>query len=142
VEAASEAMALLGLAHEPEMEFRSADPAEMGAWVKTQTGLDIPWRNPSNSVRLIGAHVVTRGAAVEIVYRAGERKSALVVSKGGFTLASDRHWGFNPELYRNLKTVSWVAGGQVYTLACAVPGDLQFACRICHAYSELQTAVN
>jgi len=108
-------------------EFRSSNAREVQAWVKANTGLDVPFRGKfGESVKLIGASRIDRG--VEIAFTLQDRTQKLQISKlpeGG------------PKAHkfvgRGTQSVSWTMGGQAYTLKCATPEDAQAACSLCHA---------
>ncbi len=100
------------------------NPAELRAWVKAKTGIDVPLRGaPPASIRLIGAR--NEGERVEIAYRAGDGDALLQVSRAAG--AADV-----PHSNPSGKVSSWVMSGQRYTLACDNPADLQLACKLCH----------
>jgi hypothetical protein len=105
--------------------FHCQNPAQLRAWVRANTGLDVPLRPvPPSSIQLIGARNV--GARVEIAYQAGGRDAVLLVSKadaGRSNLPHSRVAG---------NVSSWVTDGQRYTLAASDPADLQLACKLCH----------
>jgi hypothetical protein len=104
--------------------FHCQNPAELRAWVKAKTGIDVPLRGaPPASIQLIGARNL--GERVEIAYRAGDRDALLLVSPaaGAADVAHSNPAG---------NVSSWVMNGQRYTLACDNPADLQLACKLCH----------
>jgi hypothetical protein len=113
---------------QPRQEFRSGDASRIREWVQVHTGLDVPLQ-ASPALRLVGAKG-TDGRA-EIACRVGDRDVKLVVSRasGGVVEASAH------QSYQGRKSVSWTMRGQLYTLACATPEDLQVACLLCHAGS-------
>jgi hypothetical protein len=108
-----------------QIAFHCQNPAELRAWVKANTGFDVPLRTgQSASIQLIGARAVDGRA--EIAYRAGNRDAVLRVSKadaGSANLPHSRMSG---------KVSSWVMDGQRFTLACDNPADFQLACKLCH----------
>lgn len=123
--AAAMVMVVLFLAR-PRGEFRSGDAARIRAWLQLHTGLDVPLQ-ASTALRLVGAKG-TDGRA-EIACRIGDRDAKLVVSRAraGLVEASAH------QTYMGGKALSWAMRGQLYTLACASPEDLQVACMLCHA---------
>lgn len=131
------------------LEFLSASGPAMRTWIRNQTGMDVPLQS-APEVTLIGAHLVEPGT-IEIAYRIGERRAALVVSADG-SKDGPQHWTVGARHREEAKVsgtvgaLSWTRAGQRYILACAVPGDLQAACLICHAdgraNTQWQTAVN
>ena len=123
--AAAMAMVVLFLAR-PRQEFQSGDAARIRQWVQLHTGLDVPLE-ASTALRLVGAKG-TDGRA-EIACRVGDRDVKLTVSRAraGVVQASAH------QTYQGGKAVSWAMRGQLYTLACTTPEDLQVACMLCHA---------
>jgi hypothetical protein len=107
-----------------EIAFHCQNPAQLRAWVKANTGLDVPLRDaPPASIQLIGAR--NAGERTEIAYRAGDRDAVLLVSRAN---------GIADVPHSNLtgKVSSWVMNGQRFTLACNNAADLQLACKLCH----------
>jgi hypothetical protein len=106
------------------MVFRCQNPAQLRAWVRARTGIDVPLRDTAaESIQLIGANAAA--GRVEIAYRAGNRDAVLVVSRtdsGSVNVAHNRPTG----------NVSWVMDGERFTLACNNAADLQLACKLCH----------
>jgi hypothetical protein len=101
------------------------NPAQLRAWVRAKTGLDLPLRADSSaSIQLIDARNV-RGR-VEISYRAGNRDAVLRVSR------ADPGSADVPHSRASGKVSAWVMAGQQFTLACADPAALQLACKLCH----------
>lgn len=113
-------------------QFQSTDAGEIRGWVKATAGIDVALRpRPPASVRLVGASV--RKDTAEISCRVGDRPAKLVVSKaqaGPFDGA--RHHVLSSNWFRRGRVLSWIMRGQLYTLACATPGDLKVACFLCH----------
>jgi hypothetical protein len=117
---------LVWVRHEPS-EFRSGDPVEIRGWLRARTGFDIPLRaDPPGSIRLVGAHA--SASAAEVDYQIDGRDASLTVAAAppGARPNGPRHSA-------GARVSSWVAGGQLYTLACARPEDSQLACLLCHA---------
>jgi len=105
--------------------FHCQNPAQLRAWVKANTGFDVPLRVvPPASIQLIGARAVEGRA--EIAYRAGNRDAVLLVSRAGPGSANAPHSRVNGN------SSSWVMDGQRFTLACDNPAGLQLACKLCH----------
>lgn len=101
------------------VQFRSHDPEAVRAWVKANTGLDVPL----HSGQLAGARVVPgRVAAAEITYRAGSHDVSVLVSTAGANSATRG------------RLVSWNARGQNYSLAFDALEDLK-GCMLCHVGS-------
>ena len=100
-----------------DAELRCQNPAQLRAWVRAKTGLDLPFRAElPASIQLIGARRVASG--VELDYRASNRDAALMVSRadGHATTVAHNRLGHGP----------------LFTLACDRPADLQLACKLCH----------
>ncbi len=108
-----------------QITFHCQNPAQLRAWVKANTGLDVPLRGvPAAAIQLMGARAVNGRA--EIAYRAGNRDAMLLVSRAEAGSANMPH-------SRASGSVSaWVMAGQQFTLACADPAALQLACKLCH----------
>ena len=120
------AMVLVWVRHDPG-EFRSGDPVAIRGWLKARTGFEIPLRaDPPGSIRLVGAHA--KASAAEVDYQIDGRDALLTVSAAppGARPNGPRHAA-------GTRVSSWVAGGQLYTLACARPEDSRVACLLCHA---------
>lgn len=112
------------VAYTPLTSDHCQNPAQLRAWVRAKTGLDLPFRADSSaSIQLIEAR--NTGGRVEIAYRAGNRDAVLSVSRadGSADSAHNRVSG---------QVSSWVMNGQRFTLACADPAALQLACKLCH----------
>lgn len=111
----------------PSHQFHSADPSQIQAWVKANTGLEIPLQAAAGIEYL---QATGSSGQAEIACRIGNRQAKLTVSKstGGVIAASEHHATTTGQ-----KSVSWSMSGQVYTLACASPDDLLVACALCHA---------
>jgi hypothetical protein len=108
-------------------EFRSSNAQEVQAWVKANTGLDVPFRGRfGESVKLIGASRIDTG--VEIAFTLQDRTQKLQISK--LPAGGPKAHKF---VGRGAQSVSWTMGGQAYTLKCATPQDAQAACALCHA---------
>jgi len=105
--------------------FHCQNPAQLRAWVRANTGFDVPLRAaPPASIQLIGARAVEGRA--EIAYRAGNRDAVLLVSRADPGSANAPHSRVSG------KMSSWVMDGQRFTLACNDPAGLQLACKLCH----------
>ena len=102
----------------PRPEFQSDDPGQIRAWVKQQTGLDLPLAAHPRSAHLTGVRMKKGG--VEIAYRTGARTAAVAVTRAAAG-----------------ETAHWSSGGQSYVLACALPADLDSTCQLCHSGTEL-----
>jgi hypothetical protein len=124
-----EAFALRALSSASQrIAFHCQNPAQLRAWVRANTGLDLPLQEPlSPSVQLVGAQTIGNGTGgVEVAYRAGNRDAILLVSKADADSATVPH----SRVSGNIS--SWVMSGQRFTLASNDPTDLQLACKLCH----------
>jgi hypothetical protein len=124
-----EAFALRALSSDSQrIAFHCQNPAQLRAWVRANTGLDLPLQEPlSPSVQLVGAQTIGNGTGgVEVAYRAGNRDAILLVSK------ADADSATVPHRRASGNTSSWVMSGQRFTLASNDPADLQLACKLCH----------
>jgi hypothetical protein len=108
-----------------QIAFHCQNPAQLRAWVKANTGFDVPLRAAlPPSIQLIGARAAE--GRVEVAYRAGNSDAVLLVSRADSGVANVPHSRVNGKLS------SWVMAGQRFTLACDNPADLQLACKLCH----------
>jgi hypothetical protein len=99
------------VAHAPLTSDHCQNPAQLRAWVRAKTGLDLPFRaDASASIQLIEAR--STGGRVEISYRAGNRDALLMLSRAEAGSSSVPHSRF--------------------TLSGADPAGLQLACKLCH----------
>ena len=131
-EISGEERAFRALSRTPEqLQFRSADLAELRAWVKSDTGMDLPLPvRTTSSVQLIGAYVNRKGTpTAEISYRVAGMDATLVVSK--IPLEGDgRHAFIKSGSYHGTSFQSWTMRGQMYTIASA---DAKVGCLLCHS---------
>ena len=110
------------------VDFRSEDPVRIRAWVKANTGTDVPL--PAQvSVRLIGANLIGKGTAC-ISYRIGNQVGKLVVARGAS--AAPQHASIEYSTRNGASVASWTMQGQTYALAWSAPGDMHSACILCH----------
>ncbi len=121
----------LSLVHSPVRQdshllaFHCQNPAQLRAWVRANTGLDVPLRSTlPASIELIGAR--TGEGRVEIAYTAGNRDALLLVSRAGAGSVDVPH----SRVSGNVS--SWVMDGQRYTLTAGDASELQLACQLCH----------
>ena len=95
---------------------RCQNPAQLRAWVRAKTGLDLPLRSDSaSSLELIGAQTIDGTNGVKIAYRARNHDAVLLVSRADGS-ANVPHSRFGP----------------AFTLGSDNPADLQLACKLCH----------
>lgn len=110
---AAAAMIFAGVAWNlPRPEFQSNDPAAIRAWVQQHAGFDLPLAH-SGPARVESVKLERDG--VEVAYRVDGRRTAVSVSKAA--PGEKAHWS---------------RGGVAFVLACAVPGDLDLSCGLCH----------
>ena len=128
VRSPDETAALRALNNDPEsVAFHCQNPAQLRAWVRAKTGLDLPMRAElPPSIALIGAQTLDGSGEVEVAYRAADRDAVLLVSRADSGPASVSH------SHASGNVSSWVMAGQRFTLASASPADLQLACKLCH----------
>ena len=137
-----EERAVRALSRTPEqLQFHSTDAAELRAWVKTDTGLDVPMPvRTASSVQLVGANISRKGTTptAEISYRVGGVDATLVVSK--IPMEGDgRHAFVKSGSYHGASFQSWTMRGQMYTIASA---DAKVGCLLCHSTGAPRTSVN
>ena len=121
-------------------ELRSNHAADIQAWVRNRTGLDLPLRDrPNPSIQMIGASVVeSSGPTIAVRYRAGGQAFVLLVSRTGLQRSSmHRHTELNIAMLQNARAVSWTMAGQSYSLASPSADGWQAACSVCHSTSLL-----
>ena len=100
-----------------DVALRCQNPAQLRAWVRAKTGLDLPFRAElPSSIELIGARKVASG--VEVDYRAANRDGAVLISRADGQASYQAH--------------NRPGEGPLFTLACDRPADLQLACKLCH----------
>lgn len=122
-----------------ELQFRSADSAELRTWLKTGAGLDVPLpAHTAPAVLLVGASVSRTGVpTAEISYRVGKVDAALVVSK--IPIEGNGKHTFHKGGARNgTKFLSWTMRGQMYTIAAA---DATVGCMLCHSTGAPRAAL-
>jgi anti-sigma factor RsiW len=115
------------------LDFHSDDAAEIRAWVKTRTGIDIDLPAAQSTiaggpVRLLGARVIRfHGEPLAAIdYRTGDDVGTLVVSSGRSTAASNTGSSGH-------RLLSWNMRNQTYTIAFPGARDARRACLLCHA---------
>jgi hypothetical protein len=128
--AATVVLATLALSKLPavrsqQMALHCQNPAQLRAWVKANTGFNVPLRAAlPASIQLVGARAVEGRAEIE--YRAGNRDALLLVSRADPGAMNVAHSQVNG------KASSWVMDGQRFTLASNDSADFQLACKLCH----------
>jgi hypothetical protein len=98
--------------HPRALSIQSENAAEIQAWVKARTGLNVPL-SPAASLKLCGARVF--GSSAEIQFRTGNRDATLVIAKADHAAPLHEFAGSN-----------WTLRGQTYT------SDTHAACLLCH----------
>ena len=140
-ELTSEQIAVRALSRTPDqLQFRSADLSELRAWVKKDTGMDVPLPvRTASSVQMVGAYVSRKKTTTaEISYRVGGADVALVVSKIP-AQGDGRHAFVKGGSYHGANFQSWTMRGQMYTIASA---DALAGCLLCHSTGAPRTAIN
>jgi anti-sigma factor RsiW len=149
-EISGEERAVRALSRTPEqLQFHSADAAELRAWVKTDTGMDVPMpAHTASSVQLVGAYVNRKGntPTAEISYRVGGLDATLVVSKIPMN-GDGRHQFVKSGSYHGSNFTSWTMRGQMYTIAsvggpAGTSGNARVGCLLCHSTGAPRTSVN
>jgi hypothetical protein len=145
-----EERAVRALSRTPEqLQFHSTDAVEVRAWVKNDTGMDIPIpAHTASSVQLVGVYVNRKGRTptAEISYRVGGQDATLVVSK--IPMEGDgRHQFVKSGSYHGSSFQSWTMRGQMYTIAsvggpAGTPGNARVGCLLCHSTGAPRTSVN
>jgi hypothetical protein len=122
--------------NQAKLTLRCADPGQIRAWVKANTGIDIPLAvKPPATVQLVSALSVKGDVpAAEVDYRVDGHDARLTVAKGGLGQGGPAGHQFHGG--RSGQT-SWTMRGQTYTLASADPAELRVACLLCHAGQPL-----
>ena len=112
-----------------DVQFRSADPAQIRTWLRSNTGIDVPLPDKTrNDVKLIGASVWRNGSPMACVtFRVGNRRSQLLVARA--TAVAPRHASPQQSRSQGVLLSSWKMRGQAYLLASE---DLAGACVLCH----------
>jgi hypothetical protein len=110
-----------------EVDFRSNDPDELKAWIKTRMQMDVEL--PSGRSALLGVRLVRLSGApvAAIAYRAGTGAAMLLVTKKRNTNGNSRH------LFAKTRLVTWNMQDQTYTAAISNT-SLGNACFLCHAH--------
>jgi len=123
-----------------QVQVRSADLSELRAWVKKDTGMDVPLPvRTASSVQMVGAYVSRKKTTTaEISYRVGGADVALVVSKIP-AQGDGRHAFVKGGSYHGANFQSWTMRGQMYTIASA---DALAGCLLCHSTGAPRTAIN
>ena len=110
----------------PALSLESSSAPEIQAWVKENTGLDVPFpAQLPGTVRLSGARLAPKG--VEVDYFVRNRPERLLIAQADPSGPAGHRFA-----ERNAKKVSWSMGGQFYAVDCAAPEDAEAACLLCH----------
>jgi hypothetical protein len=114
-----------------DVQFRSADPAQIRSWIQANAGIDIPLpATAGENVKLIGASVFRNGSPmVCVTYRVGNQPSRLLVTRANAT--APQHGSMESGRYQGMSLATWVMQGQTYTLASA-PENARAGCVLCH----------
>ena len=107
-----------------QLELRSTDPVEVGAWLRREAGLEVALPTSSRA-HLRGARVIREHGAVigEVSYQVEEDSAVLLIARtGGAFRASAQHGAS-----------SWQKQQQIYALAASGSGRPQAACALCHS---------
>jgi hypothetical protein len=112
------------------IDFRSNDPEQIRAWVKTHAGLNVPLA-AGHSVQFVGASLLhDSDCTVCISFHGDNGAGKLVIARGGAD--GPLHPSLRQTSYRGAHVVSWVAGGQAYALASTPKENAHAGCVLCH----------
>ena len=112
--------------HPPSSDLRSADPAQISAWLKSRS-FDVPLRrDPPSFIHLTSARI--KGSTAEVDYQIAGRSARLTVSPASAKAPS-------PGAYHIVR--SHLVHSQLFTLACAAPQDARTACLLCHMGAQV-----
>jgi hypothetical protein len=112
---------------DPGLSLESSSAPEIQAWVKKNTGMDLPLpAQLSDSVRLSAAHAGRNTAEVDYFVR--NRPQHLQIARADLRASTEHRL-----VERTDKKISWTMGGQFYTVECASAEDAQMACMLCHS---------
>jgi hypothetical protein len=115
----------------PGLSLQSGSAPEIQAWVKENTGLDVPLpASLARPVRLSGARVAGKG--VEVDYFVRNRPERLMIARADGQDAVEHRFLERGLKKVSLNKVSWTMDGQFYALDCATAEDAQAACMLCH----------
>jgi hypothetical protein len=121
------------------LDFRSADPAEIRTWVKTQTNMDVDLSAGHSPVRLLGARLIQlRGLPVAAIdYLVGDDLETLLVCRKNpaFKQTADpsRHLFSQMKAAGDVRLFTWNMGSQAYSIVVSGAKDTRGACLLCHA---------
>jgi hypothetical protein len=136
---------LLGQQARPA-EFRSADPAEIRAWIRSHAGFDVPLPNQppegGEPVSLVSARLERRRGepVAAITYRVGNEFVDMRVAPAGKPAAG--HSPPRVESTANTRTVSWDMGKESYSVTLNSATAANHACILCHADPPGMVAFN
>lgn len=116
-------------ARSERVDFRSNDPAQIRAWVRSRAGMDVPLAS-AGSVRFLGVALLQESPCVVCVsYRIGGKRGDLVIARGGSR--GPKHSSMQHLSSGNASILAWAAAGQTYVVAAPVD-NLQLTCSLCH----------
>jgi hypothetical protein len=115
-----------------DVQFRSADPAQIRDWVQANAGIDIPLpARAGRNVKLIGVSVFQSGSRmVCVTYRVGNQPSRLLVTP--VAAGAPQHGSMEQARYRGASLATWSMQGHTYTLAWSALGNARAGCVLCH----------
>jgi hypothetical protein len=117
-------------------EFRSADPSEIRAWIRSHTGFDVPLPDQppegGEPVSLVSARLERRRGepVAAITYRVGNEFVDMRVAPAGKPVA--RHSQPRVESTATTRTVSWDMGAESYSVTLNGATASNHACVLCH----------
>ncbi len=122
VAAGTEAVLHLRLAN-PGVEFPCESASQLAAWVKQNSGVDVPLPAAlPDAVRLVGASRVAGG--VELVYTVAGKTEKVRISSA-LSPSAGHALQEHP-----VNTVAWTLDGHLYQVE---QGDSSLACKLCHS---------
>jgi hypothetical protein len=116
-----------------DVQFHSADPAEIRAWVKANAGFDIPLpAQAARNVKIIGVSLVRGGSPmVCVTYRVGNQPSRLLVARAAETVRP-QHPSIEQTGNGGASVSTWTMHGVAYAVASTSPEKAHAGCVLCH----------
>lgn len=132
-----EAVAVAALTGGPEsLSLRTEDTRQIRAWVKANSGIDIPLPPKHSSViQVVGARMIDGPRPLaEVAYQVDGYRATLLVTKDPSGKKTYPSHGFHAsDRLDAARVTSWSMRGQSYTLAWeASEEEFEVACLLCH----------
>jgi hypothetical protein len=129
-----------------KLEFRSTSSADIQAWVRERTGMEVPLSPISSTkITLAGASILPGSKpAVAIAYQVNGRYAVLAVCNNGAssTKVQARHNGWSERQVQDTKVASWNMRDHSYLLAYSASTEQRDACGLCHLHTNLSMSMN